>query len=346
MDQSPDHPLLPGPVESSLARPSARFDPPRDEAAHGATSADAEVGFVALPQTVQLRVTNSPRRLDVWALALASKGFSPLVYWLAGSFELHVPHDEDARAARVELDAIDAEEHEHQRATLAERAIQPRPVTRHAALGAVLVSLLLLAFFAVTGPRAGGSAWFSAGASDAERVLHGEWWRTVTALTLHADSGHVISNVGIGTLVVGAVMRSEGIGWGAALVLASGTAGNWVNAWAHQTLHRSVGFSTAVFGAIGILGGLAYVHGRRRSLTQRPAWTALAGTIALVALLGTSEKASVDMLAHLFGGLAGLGLGLLVAWAKWRPTSALGQWSSGLAVAATVALSWMAALAP
>ncbi|MEY4509293.1 MAG: hypothetical protein RLZZ450_1415 [Pseudomonadota bacterium] len=340
MDQSPDLCPLPGPVQSDV---STLLDS-HERASRTSGSVD-KFSFVALPPTVRLRATTSPRRLDVWALALTSKGFSPLVYWLDGSFELHLAHDEDAIVARAELDAIDAEEHEHQRATLADRAVDVRPVAKHAALGAVLVSLLLLGFFAVTGPRAGGSAWFAAGASDAERVLHGEWWRTVTALTLHADSGHVLSNVGIGTLVVGAVMRSEGIGWGAALVLAAGSAGNWVNAWTHQSLHSSVGFSTAVFGAIGILGGLAYVHSRRRSSTQRPAWTALAGTIALLALLGTSEKANVDMLAHLFGGLAGLGLGLLAAWTRFRPTSAAGQWLAGLGATAAVCAAWMTALA-
>lgn len=317
----------PGPVEPDALR-----------------TTEPEASVIA-PTSVLLRVTHDPRRLEAWALALTSKGISSLRHWSDGVFELHVPLHDDVMVAQAELDALDAEEHEARRASLADAALERPPVSRHATAGAVLVSLFLLAFFAVTGPRADGSAWFSAGASDAERVLHGEWWRSITALTLHADSAHVISNVGIGTLVVGAVMRSEGIGWGAALVLASGSAGNLVNAWAHQTLHRSVGFSTAVFGAIGLLGGLAYVHGRRRVSPLRPAWTALAGTIALLALLGTSEKSSVDMLAHLFGGVAGLGLGLLVAGARLRPTTALGQWLSGLAAAATVLAAWTVALA-
>lgn len=292
-----------------------------------------------------LRTTEDPRRLDAWVLALTSKGFSPLLYWIDGAFELHVAHGDPVAAAKAELDAIDEEEREAERAALADAAGERPAITKHATAGAVLVSLLLLSFFAVTGPRVGDSAWFSAGASNAERVLHGEWWRTVTALTLHADTAHVLSNVGIGTLVVGAVMRAEGIGWGAALVLASGAAGNLLNAWAHQTLHSSVGFSTAVFGAIGILGGLAYMHGLRRVRPLRPAWTALAGALALLALLGTSEKSNVDLLAHLFGGVAGVALGLLVAWTRWRPSTAAGQWLAGLCVAATVFGAWMAALA-
>lgn len=296
------------------------------------------------PVTARLRSTRDPRRLDTWALALTSRGMSPLIRWTDGSFELHVLH-ERAAAAETELQATEEEERETQRAALADAALTRPAATRHWLAGAVLIAVLLLGFFAVTGPRTDASPWFSAGASDAERVLAGEWWRAVTALTLHGDGAHVLGNIGIGTLVVGAVMRSEGIGWGAALVLASGTTGNLLNAWAHQTLHRSVGFSTAVFGAIGLLGGLAYVQGRRSVRSPRPAWTALAGSVALLALLGTSEKSTVDLLAHLFGALAGVTLGVVVAWTRWRPSSALGQALAALGVALTVVGSWWLALA-
>jgi membrane associated rhomboid family serine protease len=258
-------------------------------------------------------------------------------------FELYVaPHD--VAFALAELNAIDREERDARRAAAADAAIARPQVSKHATLGAVVVALLLLAFFAVTGPRVDGELWFSAGSSDAERVLHGEWWRTVTALTLHADPAHVFSNVGIGTLVIAAVMRSEGVGFGSALVLASGTAGNLINAWAHQTLHRSVGFSTAVFGAIGILGGIAFVDARRHVNPRRPAWTALAGTLALLALLGMSEKGSVDVLAHVFGATAGVGLGVLSASLQARPMSSSGQWLAGTGALATVLTTWWVAL--
>jgi rhomboid protease GluP len=126
-------------------------------------------------------------------------------------------------------------------------------------------------------------------------------------------------------------------------VLASGALGNWVNAWAHHALHRSVGFSTAVFGAIGLLGGLAYVQRRTRSNSRLPAWTALAGSLALLALLGTGG-ARTDLFAHLFGALAGVGLGLLVGFSRFRPQSATGQWFAGLSSAAAVAGAWFLAL--
>lgn len=294
------------------------------------------------PPTTLLRVSRDLKQLNEWTLVLSSKGLSPLVEHTDSGFELRVLHSKASSASR-ELDAFDAEEAFAQRARLADEALEQRRATRHAGVGSALVAVLLLGFFVLTGPRAGGSAWFSAGASDASAVVHGEWWRAVTALTLHADGAHVLSNVGIGTLVVGAVMRSEGVGFGAALVLASGAVGNLVNAWAHHTLHSSVGFSTAVFGAIGILGGLAYVRGQRRMIRLRPAWTALAVSLALLAMLGTGGERT-DIFAHLFGGVAGIGLGMLSGWSNARPSMALAQWSLGLATAAVVVGSWFVAL--
>jgi rhomboid protease GluP len=288
-----------------------------------------------------VRVSSDRRRVEDWTLVLSSRGIPSLSRWSDGVFELYVLPAQ-LSAARVELAAADAEASERIRALARDAALEQRPTTRRAGLGGLLTALALLVFFAVTGPRADGSVWFSAGASEASRVLHGEWWRTVTALTLHADSAHLLSNVGLGTLAVSAVMRSEGVGWGAALVLAAGSAGNLLNAWAQHATHSSVGFSTAVFGAIGILGGLVYMHDLRRSQRLRPAWTALAGSLALLALLGASERS--DLFAHLFGGLAGVTLGLAVGWSRWRPRTHAGQWFAGAGTVATVVVAWWVAL--
>jgi membrane associated rhomboid family serine protease len=282
--------------------------------------------------------------MDSWTLVLLSKGIPWHVAWGEeghGGLELHVPA-ELADAARSELDAYDAEEAEEARAKRADEALDREPpATAHAAFSGVLVALALLAFFVVTGPIAGGARWFALGASDAERVLHGEWWRAITALTLHADSGHVLSNMAIGAVVVGAVMHWAGIGWGATLVLASGVAGNLMNAAFYQHHHGSVGFSTAVFGAIGILAGMTYMRERRRARARRPAWTALGGALALLALLGASETS--DVLAHLFGGIAGLAIGLAQGSSRWRPRSTLGQTVVGLGAATAVIGAWIAA---
>lgn len=311
------------------------------EPASPAAQEEAPLARVAAPVEPPVLVRSSPDawRLDGWALVLSSRGIASHVRPFGSQLELWVA-PADAGLALAELAAVDAEE-QHARPRTREPAGSPR-ITRHAALGGVLVAALLLAFFAVTGGRASGSSWFAAGASDAGRVLEGEWWRAVTALTLHADTAHVVSNVGIGTLVVGAVMHSEGVGLGASLVLASGTLGNIMNAWAHRTMHSSVGFSTAVFGAIGLLGGLAFVR-RETSASRRATWTALGGTFALLALLGSGERS--DIFAHLFGALAGVGLGLLVGSLGIRLKGTLAQSVLGLAATSVVVGSWLIARA-
>ena len=155
----------------------------------------------------------------------------------------------------------------------------------------------------------------------------------------------MLSNIAIGTIVVTMVMRRTGVGFGAALVVLAGAVGNFINAWGYGAHHSSIGFSTAVFGAIGILGGLTYVGAVRDRGTHRgrPAWTAIAGTLALLAMLGASERS--DMLAHAFGTLAGVAVGLAVAFAGWQPRTWLGQAATGTATLGVVVGAWAMAFA-
>ena len=295
------------------------------------------------PPTTAIRVTSDARQLDAWILALKARGIPAYLQRVDGVVVLHVlPTHLDA--AGLELDAIDAEELEARRAAAAPSEHE-RFHSRLAPVGGALFALLLVGLYMITGPSALRSPWFIAGASDAGRVMAGEWWRTITALTLHADSNHVLSNIAIGTVVVTMVMRRTGVGLGAALVVLAGALGNVVNAWGYGSHHSSIGFSTAVFGAIGILGGLTYVgavrdRGTRRS---RPAWTAIAGTLALLAMLGASERS--DMLAHLFGSVTGLAVGLAIAVAGWRPRTWWGQAITGTATLGVVVVAWMMAFA-
>src|SRR5207245_1142953 len=85
--------------------------------------------------------------------------------------------------------------------------------------------------------------------------------------------------------------------------LRAGAGGNVLNAVLRGAHHSAVGASTAVFGAIGLLGGLQFGRKRRR----RGAWLPIAGSLALLAMLGSDREA--DIVAHLFGLLVGGVLG-------------------------------------
>ncbi len=303
----------------------------------------SETTLVPPPTTTAIRVTTDARQLDAWVLALRARGIPAVLQRVDGTVVLHVlvAH---AEAAALELDAIDAEEVEVRRAAAAPSE-HDRFHSRLAPLGGALFALLLVGLFMVTGPSAARSEWFLAGASDAARVVAGEWWRTITALTLHADSNHVLGNIAIGTIVVTMVMRRTGVGLGAALVVLAGALGNAVNAIGYGSDHRSIGFSTAVFGAIGILGGLTYIGAVRDRAKRRgrPAWTAIAATLALLAMLGASERS--DMLAHLFGAFTGVAVGVAIAVSGWRPRTWWGQAITGSATLAVVVGAWAMAFA-
>jgi rhomboid protease GluP len=203
-----------------------------------------------------------------------------------------------------------------------------------------LVATALVGFFAWTGPRAPGSLWFERGSASAERILAGEVWRTVTALTLHADLAHLLGNAIAGLVLVTAVAWWVGPGAGAWLVLLSGTAGNALTALVRGAPHDSVGASTAVFGALGVLAARQFVA--RRARPGGKAWAVIAASVVLLAMLGVGPRS--DTLAHASGCLAGGGLGLGTALARRRPLRGLLQWGLLLAAALAVVGCWQIAL--
>src|SRR5262249_24543175 len=155
----------------------------------------------------------------------------------------------------------------------------------------------------VTGPVAGGSRWFQHGASISNLVLSKQPWRAVTALTLHADSVHVMGNVISGAIFASAVGRRLGPGGGPLAVLGAGIAGNVANALFHHYTgdggHGSIGASTAVFGAVGILAATQLVVDRRRTSGPRRVLDVLSpvvGGLALLGALGASPNS--DLGAH------------------------------------------------
>jgi rhomboid protease GluP len=207
--------------------------------------------------------------------------------------------------------------------------------------GLVMAGALVLAYLAI-GPRADGREAFRAGAADAGRILGGEPWRAVTALTLHADLSHLVANATAGAFLATAVCRTLGGGLGAALIVAAGAGGNLLNAALRGRPHVSVGASTAVLGAVGLLSGLAFARVRRGVRGRRRAWLPLAAGVALLGLLGADPR--TDLGAHLCGFAVGVALGALAG--RMLPAVPPRRVQRALAAAtlAAVAASWWLAL--
>jgi rhomboid protease GluP len=286
---------------------------------------------------VALRTTRRRAQVDEWALVLTAEGLHPQVLGGATGFVLSLPADEVGRAET----ALAAWQRENQ-------PPPPPPerpaLDRRPAAHALLVASALLASFAATGPAgSASSALGAAGAADAAAIRAGAWWRTITALTLHADVPHVVGNALAGALFLAAVFRALGPGVGAALVLAAGALGNLADAVGRRGDHATIGASTAVFGALGLLVGATVVT-RRGARAGRALVLPIAAGLGLLAMLGT-EGEHVDIWAHALGLAAGVPLGagaarLPTRWLARRPL----QWAAGTAAAAAIALAWWLAL--
>jgi len=184
-----------------------------------------------------------------------------------------------------------------------------------------------------------GRIFLEAYGSSASRIVNGEYYRAVTALLLHADIAHLAGNV-IGIALFGTAICSL-FGWGAGclMILLSGAAGNLINAMMHQAGHVSIGASTAVFGAIGILAGYQFHDKFRRHTKRAGAWLSLGGGLALLGMLGSGPF--TDIMAHFWGFLAGIGLGVLYGlWGRHARNAAY-QAACGAIAAAMIAGSWI-----
>src|SRR5262249_4315028 len=104
--------------------------------------------------------------------------------------------------------------------------------------------------------------------------------------------------------------------------------------------HDSVGASTALFGAIGILAATQVVA-RGPLSVARKRWIIVAASLALLALLGTSPDA--DLLAHLFGLMVGGCLGVVAALVRSGPLGPVTQWALAAAVLPFVVGVWLRA---
>ncbi len=284
-----------------------------------------------------VRLTERRRKADEWALVLTAAGVPHRMAIHGTQWCLIVPADEASRAGAA-LDGYDDE-------TSSEASIAPAAGAADdvAWTAGIAIGLLLLGFFAITGPSATGSRWFDAGAGSADAIRHGEMWRAVTALTLHVDVVHVVSNAVATAVLLAAVAERTGVGAGVLLVLLSGAAGNVASAFVHEPGHVSVGFSTATFGAIGILTALRLASVSRAPWSRGKRWIVIAAALLLLAMLGTSPHA--DVIAHALGLACGAVIGALAARALGAVQRVWIQSALLVVALAVVGGSWRAALA-
>lgn len=208
-------------------------------------------------------------------------------------------------------------------------------------IGYVFV-VCLVAFAA--GEGAFGRDWLGAGRVDGALIRDGEGWRVFTALTLHKDIGHLLGNLGFGSLfgALAARVIGSGVTW-LTVVLSAGLA-NALNTALLVPSHRSIGASTAVFAALGLVAGFVW----RGRLMAQDRWPyrlgPVVGGIALLAYTGTGDE-STDIGAHLAGFVCGFAGGFVLTRFAAVFESFRLQWLCGLLAPGVIAVAWWLALA-
>lgn len=210
--------------------------------------------------------------------------------------------------------------------------------------GVIGYAAILMAAMSLQHTRSFGVDWVSAGLMRAGSVRQGEIWRTVTALTLHGDLAHLLANLAIGGMVgfFAGQLLGSGLAWFS--ILLAGASGNLLTAFLRPAGHTSIGASTAVFAALGLLSGHAWLVRRPSDESRLVRFAPIIGGAVLLAYLGTAGERT-DVLAHVAGFVAGLGYGALLRTFSVRiPMSRRAQWLYGLSAAALLIISWAAAI--
>ena len=272
-------------------------------------------------------------------------------HWIVRRGREYVLCVEEVDRGRASAAVADYEREEQSRAV--PPPIEPLRVPVFAVIMAVLGLILIYAAQNWIPP-----AWVERGVSDDLRIRAGEWWRTFTALTLHGDVEHLVSNLSLGIFVCVFVFARFGVGIGLAATIFGGALGNLLNAWVHwQQPHRSSGSSTALFAGLGLLAG-AELAARLAHQQTRGRWSLivpLGAGLTFLSLFGgggvdrdgapITQAAQVDIMAHLLGLFAGFIVGVVCQQigAKSGVSPRL-QFVAGVSSAALMALAWWCAL--
>lgn len=224
--------------------------------------------------------------------------------------------------------------------------LPPAPrLYQHAWVGVVLYAAVLLGVALAISSGLWRPDAFELGALDAGRVQGGQWWRVWTALTLHLDADHIVANLGGGVWFGYLAARQLGSGTAWFLIVTGAALANGLEAVLGPASHRSVGASTAVFTALGLMAAHSWrtrLH-LRQSRARR--WAPLVAGTVLLGWLGTAGEGT-DIVAHAMGFMVGCLFGAIAGFAAVaRVLNQMPQWLAGMGALVSLAVAWGYALA-
>jgi len=298
-------------------------------------------------------LVRSPRKQDILdnSLVLASQGVKHWMEFHGEEWSLSVDErDAEPAAALIETWRLENEGFTEAPAEEADLDLLVAPL--------LFLAVPVAAYFLV-----GFSPWAewlkSRGEADAARILAGEWWRCLTAATLHADDAHLLSNLVSGYFILN--LLNHRIGIGTLMLLSTLAAGvdNFLVALASGPGHVSLGYSSVVFCALGLLAGVetwnlwrrrrehAVRQGKRPGdgairFTQLRRLSPLISALFVAVLVGIGE--GVDVKAHFYGFGLGAALGLVTPLLPRRLSRPGAQAGLAAATFALYACAWILAI--
>ncbi len=285
------------------------------------------------PESVLLLKSRSKERCMEYALVLLAMGIRCELVHLDDTFELQV-FEHDAERARTQI-GLYVRENEARG-----NKFNPNFSVQDGLTCAWLYAVTILVIYILQRDQIFSIDWLEIGVSQAGLIRDGEWWRAVTALGLHVDTAHLANNLLFGLIFV--FLAGEMLSWGLAWagILLAGTLGNLINAYSQSLSHASIGASTAVFAAVGILAAFSWSWRR----TQINRWVPLGAGLAILAFIGMSGERT-DIFAHFTGFGAGCLFGFAIGLLEThRPFTPRGKRAVGIGASLFFAAAWVFAL--
>ncbi len=278
----------------------------------------------------------SERQAMDWSLVLASQDIAATIVQSPedGRWSLVVEPDQFGRA----IQAIKLYHQENPRWHWKPR-LPVQGVAVHG--GGVLWCVLLAVIFFLSSET--GFNLREVGSMDSELVHKGEWWRLITATTLHADVGHLMANATLGAVFLGLVFARYGAGLGLLGCWFAGIAGNIAGLIIYPAPFRGLGASGMMMGAVGMLTAQTIPEWNRDPRSARWVLSSAAAGFCLFLLLGSS--AGTDLVAHLGGFIAGAIFGAIALFVQPKSDHAsFSQRFALLMVVGVTGIAWLLAL--
>ncbi len=288
------------------------------------------------------------RPCDERALVLTAVGIESAVTFTGARFILWVN----------ELDAPRALAHLRLYETENRPGPPPPPPPRlysNAWVGCVFYVLCLMTVaYAISGGHIRLDAFDTADLHPAN-MRSGQLWRAWTALTLHVDGAHLAANLGAGVWFGYLAARQIGAGTAWLLIVTGAALANLFEGLTGAPDYRSVGASTAVFTALGLMSAYSWRERLQWPLSWARRWGPLVAGVILLGWTGSgggsddgsgpTPPTNVDLVGHVAGFVVGLLLGATAAlpWYR-RMLDRIPQWLAGALALTSIAVAWGFAL--